>query len=137
MSSLQRRLERCRPSAISFWAPLPMTRVTLAMPVRAVIWRCFRHSRSVIQGTQQGRSRCPSGASPGASPGTICSTVCSAVPSVLQAPCQAHSRRSSDAVFRHSRSVISGAVFRRSRNAISSIVFRRSRRHASAVLQGF
>ena len=84
MSSLQRRLERCRPSAISFWAPLPMTRVTLAMPVRAVIWRCFRHSRSVIQGTQQGRSRCPSGASPD----TICSAVCSAIPSVLQAPCQ-------------------------------------------------
>ena len=133
MSSLQRRLERCRPSAISFWAPLPMTRVTLAMPVRAVIWRCFRHSRSVIQGTQQGRSRCPSGASPG----TICSAVCSAVPSVLQAPCQAHSRRSSDAVFRHSRSVISGAVFRRSRSAISSVVFRRSRQRVGAVLQAF
>ena len=37
MSSLQHRLERCCPSVVSFWASLPVTGVTLAMPVRDTI----------------------------------------------------------------------------------------------------
>ena len=65
MPSLQHRLERCRPSAVSIWASLPVTRVTLAMPVRGAVLAPVRWSKKALFQTFK---KCR----PGAIGGAIC-----------------------------------------------------------------